>query len=184
MLRGNFRIVENQEKATCGLSYNLTLTGNKDDAVLNKIVAKTDARMKIDDIHWYVPHYTPSIPQQGLLSKQILSKTPTELRFIERCVFMKEVNNQILLNFELVSFESMNNPIWILMGFQKQYRQDSQNLNNDIFCRLLVTSGQCRIGTDKYCDAAILLNYDDDDNSQDYGRIDEAFRSLTKGDIL
>ena len=39
-----------------------------------------DAGIKIDHIHWYVPHYTLSIQQQISLCKQVLSKTPTELR--------------------------------------------------------------------------------------------------------
>ena len=76
-----------------------------------------DARIKIDHTHWYVPHYRPSIQQQGIISKQILSKTPTELRYIERSVFMKDVNNQNLWNFELGSQESMNVLIWIIIGF-------------------------------------------------------------------
>ena len=36
----------------------------------------------------------------------------------------------------------------------------------------------------KFFDAAILLNNDDDDYSQGYGRIREVFRALTKDDIL
>ena len=39
------------------------------------------------------------------MSKQILNKTPTELRYVERSVFMKEVNNQKVWNFELGSQE-------------------------------------------------------------------------------
>ena len=73
----------------------------------------------------YVPHYIPSIQQQGILSKQILSKTPTELMYVERSVFMKEVNNQNLWNFELGSQESMTFPIWIITGFQQRDEQDS-----------------------------------------------------------
>ena len=84
---------------------------------------------------------------------------------------MKEVNNQNLWKFELGSQESMNVPIWIIIGFQQQDRQDSQNLNNDTFCRLPVVSAQCVIGTEKYPDAGILLNYDDDDYSQGYHQI-------------
>ena len=45
----------------------------------------------------------PSIQQQGILPKQVSSKTPTELRYVERSVFMKEINNQNLRNFELGS---------------------------------------------------------------------------------
>ena len=184
MLKHVFGFAEHQEKGTYGLGYKLTLTRNKDDAVIDKANAIADARIRIDHIHWYVPHYTPSIQQQSTLSKQILSKTPTELRYVERSVFMKEVNNQNVWNFELGSHENMNVPIWIIIGFQQRDRQDIQNLNNDTFCRLPVVSAQCIIGTEKYPDAAILLNYDDDDYSQGYHQIKEAFRALTKDDIL
>ena len=47
-----------------------------------------------------------------------------------------------------------------------------------------ISSAQCIIGTKKYPDSAILLNYDDDDYSQGYGQIKEAFRALTEDDIL
>ena len=183
MLKDVFGFAEHQEKATYGLGYKLTLTRNKDDAVIDKAVGIADARIRIDHIHWYVPHYTPSIQQQSTLSKQILNKTPTELRYVERSVFMKEVNNQNLWNFELGSHENMNVPIWINIGFQQRDRQDSQNLNNDTFCRLPVFSAQFIIGTEKYPDAGILLNYDDD-YSQGYHQIKEAVKALTKDDIL
>ena len=184
MLKDVFGFAEHQEKATYGLGYKLTLTRNKDNAVIDKANGIAEARIRIDHIDWYVPHYSPSIQQQSNLSKQILSKTPTELRYVERSVFMKQVNNQNVWNFELGSQENMNIPIWIIIGFQQQDRQDSQNLNNDTFCRLPVVSAQCIIGTEKYPDTGILLNYDDDDYSQGYHQIKEAFRALTKDDIL
>ena len=68
---------------------------------------------------------------------------------------MKEVNKQNLWNFELRSQENMNVPIWIIIGFQQPDRPDSQNLNNDTFCRLPVVSAQCIIGSEKYPDAGI-----------------------------
>ena len=184
MLKDVFGFAEHQEKAPYGLGYKLTLTRNKDDAVIDKAGGIADARIRIDHIHWHVPHYTPSIQQQSTLSKQILSKTPTEFRYVERSVFMKDVNNQNVWIFELGSHENMNVPIWIIIGFQQRDRQDSQNLNNDTFCRLPVVSAQCIIGTEKYPDAAILLNYDDDDYSQGYHQIKEAFRALTEDNIL
>ena len=143
ILRDVFGFAEHQEKATYGLGYELTLTRNKDDAVIDKAGGIADARNKTDHIHWYVPHYTPSIQQQSILSKQILSKLPTELRYVERSVFMKEVRNQNLGNFELSSQENLNVPIRIIIGFQQKDRQDSQNLSNDTFCRLPVVSTQC-----------------------------------------
>ena len=42
-----------------------------------------------------------------------------------------------------------------------------------------VTSAQVVIGTEKCPDSGILLNYNDDDSSQGYSQIKEAFRALT-----
>ena len=111
MLKDVFGFAEHQEKATYGLGYKLTLTRNKDDAVIDKAGGIADARNRIDHIHWYVPHYTPSIQQQSIMSKQILNKTPTELRYVERSVFVKQVNNQNVWNFEFGSQENVNVPI-------------------------------------------------------------------------
>ena len=63
-------------------------------------------------------------------------------------------------------------------------RQDSQNLANDILYRPLVTSAQCIIGTEKYPDCSILKIYNDDDYSQGYGLLKEAFETSTKDDVL
>ena len=109
MLRDKVGSAKNQQKGTFGLGYKLTLTRNKDKAEIDKAAGIAYARTKIDHIHLYVPHYTPSIQQQRNLSKQNLSNTPTELRYIERCVLTKEVKNQNLWNFELYSFFSCRN---------------------------------------------------------------------------
>ena len=153
-----FGFAEHHEKATYGLGYKLKLKRRKDEAVIGKAGGTADARIKIDHIHWYVPHYTPSIQQQSIISKRILGKTPTELIFVERSVFMKEVNNQNLWIFELGSQESVNVPIWTIIGFRQQDFQDSQIFNNDTFCRLPVVSAQCIIETEKNPDAGISLN--------------------------
>ena len=97
---------------------------------------------------------------------------------------MKEVKNQKLWKFELGTEEGVKVPIWVIVGFQQNERQESQNLNNDTFYRPPVTSAQCIIGTEKYPDCCILLNYNDDDCNQGYGLIKEAFKALTKDDIL
>ena len=97
---------------------------------------------------------------------------------------MEEVKNQNLWNLASSSQENLNDPIWITLGFQQRDRQDSQNLSNVTLCRLAVTSGQCKIGTEKYPDAGIILIYDDDEYSQGYSQIKEVFRALTEDDIL
>ena len=184
MLKDIFSFAEHQEKSTYGLGYKLTLTRNKDEAVIDKAPGIANARIKIDHVHWYVPHYIPSMAQQGIMSEQIIDKKPTQLRYLELSVFMKQVNNQNIWNFELGSQENLNAPVWIIIGFQHQERQDSHNLNKDTFCRLPVVSAQCAIGTEKNPDAGIRLNYDDDDYAQGYHQIKQALKALTKNDIL
>ena len=107
------------------------------------------------------------------------------MRYVERSVFMKGINNQNRWNFELGNHEKINVPISIIIGFQQRDRQNSQNLKNDTFCRLHIVSAECNIGTEKYPDVGILLNYDDDDDySPGYHQIKEAFKSFIKHDIL
>ena len=183
-LKDVFGFAEYQEKATYGLGYKLTLTRNTDNAVLNKDNAINNGKIKINAIELYVPHYTPSMQQQSMLSKQILNKTPTEIKYPERSVFMKEVITQNFWTFELGTQEGINIPTWIFGAFQQNDRQHDQKLNNDTFVRLPVIPAQVVIGTERYPDSAILLNYDDDDYSQGYDQIKEAFKALTKDDIL
>ena len=183
-LKAVFGFAEYQEKGTYGLGYKLTLTRNTDNAVLNKANAINKGRIKINAIEWYVPHYTPSMQQQSILSKQILNKTPTQIQYPERSVFMKEVNTQNFWTFELGTQEGINIPTWVFVAFQQNDRQHDQNLNNDTFVRLPVISAQVIIGTERYTDSGILLNYDDDDYSQGYGLVKEAFKALTKDNIL
>ena len=135
MLNNVFGFVEHQEKAIYGLGNNLPLTGNIDEVLLDKAAGIADNRTKIDHIHWYESQYTLFIQQQGMLFKQFLSKTATELRYVERSVFMKEVENQNLWNFELGNPESVNIPIRIIIGIQQRDRKHPQNLNIDTFCR-------------------------------------------------
>ena len=69
MLKHVSGFAKNQDKAIYRLGCKLTVTRNINAAVLNKAPGIDDARSEIDNIHWYVPPCTPSIPQQGILSK-------------------------------------------------------------------------------------------------------------------
>ena len=53
--------------------------------------------------------------------------------------------------------------------FSAKNGENSQNLNNDTFCRPPVASVQCIIGTEKNPNSAIFLNFDVDDYSHGYG---------------
>ena len=93
------------------------------------------------------------------------------------------MNTQNFWTFELGTQDGTNVPIWIIIGFQQRERQDSQNLNIDTFCTPPVTIAQCISGTENHPGSANLLTCDDNDYSQAYGQIKEAFTALTKKDI-
>ena len=165
-LKDVFGFAEYQETGTFGLFYRLTLTRNTVNAVLKKENATNNAKNKINGIEWYDPHYIPCLEEYNKLMNQVSKKTPTNIHYPERFVFMKEVNTQNFWTFELGTQDGVNVPIWVYVAFQDHDRQHDQNLNNKIFYRLPVSSVQCIIGTERYPDSAILLNYDDDDYSQ------------------
>ena len=179
-----FGFGEHQKTATYGLGYKLTLTRNTDNAVLNKDNATNNAKIKIIALERYVPQYTPSFEDYNNILQQITKETPTNLHYPKKSVFMKKMKTQNFSTFEIGVREGINVPIWIYVVFQQSDRQHNQNLNNDTFYRMPITSCQCIIGTEKYPDNAILLNYNDNDYSQGYGQIKEAFKALTKDIIL
>ena len=65
MLRDIIGFAENQQLGTYGLGYNMTLTGNSINFVLNKANATNIGKIRINAIEWYIPHHTPSISQQA-----------------------------------------------------------------------------------------------------------------------
>ena len=99
------------------MGYKLTLTKNTDNTVLNKANSTINAKIKINSLEWYVPHYTPSLGEYNKLLTQIKQKTPTNLHYPERTVFMKEVNTQNFWTFELGTQEGINLPIWMFVFF-------------------------------------------------------------------
>ena len=156
-LRNVFALAEYQDKATFGLGYKLTLTGYTDNALLKKGNAINNAKFKINANEWYVPQYAPSVEQQKVLMNQIIKRTATELQNPEKSVFLREVNTQNSWIFELGTQEGINIHLWIFTVFRQNDREQDQNMNNDTFCRLPVTSAQCNFGTERYPDSAILL---------------------------
>ena len=136
-LKDIFGFPEHQERGIYGLGYKLTLTRKTDNAVLKKENTVSNAKIKINALKWYVPHYTPSIDQQAILFKQIKDNTPTQLHYPEISVFMKEINTQKNWTFELGTQEGINVPIWVYVVFQQTDRQHDQNLNNNTFTECL-----------------------------------------------
>ena len=101
MLSDSFGFAEHQEQATYGLGKKLTLTRVIDTAVLNKDNAINDAKTRTNSFYWQNPQYIPSIPEQAILSRHFSSKTPRNLQYIERSVFLEEVKSQKEWKFQI-----------------------------------------------------------------------------------
>ena len=71
-----FGFAEHQKTGTFGLGYKKTCTRNTCNAVLNKYNATNKAKIKINAIELYVPHYTPSFEQNDIIMNQIVEKLP------------------------------------------------------------------------------------------------------------
>ena len=118
-LKDGFDFAEQHKTATFCLGYKLTLARNTDNAFLNKDNAINNAKIKINAIEWYVPHYIPSLEELNRLMNQITKKTLTELHYPEKSVFMKEDKTQNFWTFELGTQEGTNVLIWIYVVFQQ-----------------------------------------------------------------
>ena len=80
------------------MGYKLTLQRNKDNHVLSHRAGANNAEnlalagtVIIEDLCLYVPQYTTKISIQKLLLGHLVSKVATELSYIERSSYMKNV---------------------------------------------------------------------------------------------
>ena len=97
--------------------YKLTKNRNSNDIVLSHAfatgVADGAAQVDIDaanedikrgiNIHGigrFVPHYTPNMVQEALIPQHIISKAPTELFYIGRSIFNKNVTTESIWPFK------------------------------------------------------------------------------------
>ena len=141
-LQDVFGFAEHQDNCTYCLGYKLTLQRNGDTHVLGHPAQADDAanlalvgRVIIDDISLYVPHYTPSKPNQKLMLGHIVSKTPTELSFIKRSSYMKYLTTENIWIFELGVGDGIDIPIYVRVGFMQSGQFNQQHQNKDTFCR-------------------------------------------------
>ena len=173
------------------MGYKSTLQRNSDNHVLSHPTQANDAanlalagRVIVDVISWYVPHYTPSISNQKLMSSNFAFKTPTELSYIKRSSYMKDVTTENNWTFEFGVGDGIDITIYVIVGFMQGDQFNQQHQNNDTFYRPSVVNAQCLIGSEKVPDAGIKCNYATDKYSQAYGEIVSCFRHLAKDIIL
>ena len=162
-----------QEKITYGLGYTLTLKRNTNNDAILRGNAVDAAKVVVKDISCHIPHYVPNLENQQLMD-QILNKDPTELHYIERVVFRKDVNTNNNWTFELGN-SGESTPIFVIVGFQARNKIDLQIHNNATFDKLPISNAVCKIGSEKYPDDGIECDYDRDKYDQAYSEIENFY---------
>ena len=114
----------------------------------------------------------------------IVSKTPTELSYIKRSSYMKDVTIENRWTFELGLGDSIDIPFYVIVEFTQRDHFNQQHQNNDTFYRPSVVNAQCIIGCEKFPDAGINCIYAIDKYSQAYGENVSCFKHLAKDKIL
>ena len=107
-----------QEKISYGSGYTLKLKRNTNNDMILRGAGVDAAKVVVKDISWYIPHYVPNLENQQLVMDQILNKDSTELHYIERVVFRKDVNTNNIWTFELGKSNNESCPIFVIVGLQ------------------------------------------------------------------
>ena len=79
---------------------------------------------------------------------QFLNKYPTELYYMERIVFRKDVNTNNNWTFDLEN-SAESTPTFVIVGFQARNKIYSQTQDNATFDRLPISNAVCKIGSEK-----------------------------------
>ena len=185
-----FGFAEHQDNCIYGLDYKLTLQRNSDNDVVSHPAGASDAanvalagRVIVDDLSLYLPHYTSNTSNQKLLLGHIVSRAATELSYIERSSYMKDVTTKNNWTFEL-GVDGIDIPIHVIVGFTQRDQFNRKHRSNDTFYRPSVVNAQSINGSEKYPDDGINCNDAFDKYSQAYGEIVSCFRHLTKDNTL
>ena len=65
--------IADSEKKSYGRGYTLTLKRNNYNDVIFRTAAAEAAKIVVEDISWYIPHYVPNLENQQLVLNQILN---------------------------------------------------------------------------------------------------------------
>lgn len=166
-----FGFAEYQDKITLGLGYNLTLRRGDDANALLRLATMDACKILIKQIAWVIPHYTPSIENQTLVAQQLLNKEPTTLKYVERKSFTKAVNTNNNWTFEIGVEAGIEIPIYVIVSFQTRTRYSDQEQDNGLFDRPNILSASCSIGSERYPEDRMNIDYSRNNYLQAYGEI-------------
>ena len=91
---------EHQGNVSYGSGYKSAYKRTTDNAAIKRAAATANRNIPIRVNKWVVPHYTPNITQQRIISEQIVYRAPAYLDYNKRTIFGKDVSAQKDWNLE------------------------------------------------------------------------------------
>ena len=165
------------------MGYTLTLKQKDNNDPVIRDNGTDAAKRVIKDIRRYIPHFTPSLQNQQIVMYQLLNKDPTELYYMERIVFRKDVNTNHNWTSDLENCGE-STPTFVIVGFQARNKIDSQTHDNAIFDRLPISDAVCKVGSEKYPVDGIECDYDRDNYREAYQEVENFYRLHTDTNLL
>ena len=89
----------------------------------------------------------------------IVPKTPTELTYIKQSSYVKDVTIENNWTLGLGVGDSVDLPIFVIVGFMQTYQFNQQHQNKGTFYRPSVVNAQCIIGSENFPDVGENCNH-------------------------
>ena len=92
------------------LSQSAETNGAANPAFVGRVVVKV--------FGWYVPRYTPEMPNQTMFSEQIISEANTKMKYIKRSVCEEDVTTDFV--WKLVVEIGIRIPLYVKVGLHDE----------------------------------------------------------------
>ena len=166
-----FGFALHQDKITYGFGFSLTLKRASNDNAIYRTIGDA-AKIVIKDIALNVPHYTTSLENQLLVTEHVNNNKLTNMSYIERVMSTKSVDSNSNWTFELGVEAGMDIPIYVIVGFQTAARiGPDQTQNNGVFDILDVIGASLKIGSERYPDNEMQIDYNRNNYDEPYNEL-------------
>ena len=174
-LKDIFGFCAHQSKITYGLGFNVSLKRRSSDYAIFRTKADGAAgadvsRLIIRNISLYVPFYTLSLDNDAAITSYLTGDSRTSMSFIERSMNSLAITQNNEWTHTLGVKSGIDRPIYVIVGFKTTARRaEAQNQNGGVFDNCPVMSANVKVGTDRFPDDGINVDYT-------VGDYDEAYR--------
>ena len=179
-LRDIFGFALHQSKISIGLGYTVSLKRQHGDhAIFRTMDNGADdvniSTVSIQNITLNVPFYTMSMENDLLINKHLTSNNPnSSMSYIETSSSVQLINQNDEWSYTMGVQSGMERPIYIIVGFKLNTRKGArQDQNGGVFDNCPVRTASCSVGTERFPENEMQLNYANCKYYDAYNNIEE-----------